>query len=157
MTVGDSTPVATRGANRGAVVSLLVAGTPRPKGSRTIGKSRRTGATYTRPASNQEHAWAETVARSATVARAAHRGELPAAPYRVELMFLMPKPGRPAHEHPSTSDVDKLARCVLDGLVVGGLLTDDRHVIELRAAKAFVSADGEPGVVVHIEEVGGCP
>ncbi len=136
-------------------VSLFVAGVPAPKGSRTLGR-RRDGSTFTRPASNGEHRWAETVARAALAARA-RSSSLPGPPYAVRLDFRMPRPARPTHRHPSTSDVDKLARCVVDALVVGGLLTDDRHVVELVAAKAYVPADGEPGVVVHITEVGGCP
>jgi Holliday junction resolvase RusA-like endonuclease len=72
------------------------------------------------------------------------------APYAVALSFLMPRPGRPEHPWPSLGDLDKLERAVLDGLVRGGLLADDRHVVELRSSKAFAPGDGEPGVQVAV-------
>jgi Holliday junction resolvase RusA-like endonuclease len=124
-------------------VRLFAAGAPAPKGSRTTGV-RRDGTIYTRPASKGEHTWTEAVAR---VARR-HRGRAPAPPYRVELEFAMPKPARPAHPWPTLGDLDKLIRPTLDGLVRGGVLADDRHVLELRASKTW--ADGEPGVEVVV-------
>ncbi len=114
-------------------VTLTVYGQAAPKGSRTLAK-RRDGSTYTRPASNREHRWTETVAKQALWTVNQSR-TIPEPPYRVELTFYGARPKRPAHEHPSRADLDKLVRAVLDGLVTGGVLTDDRHVVELVASK----------------------
>jgi len=121
-------------------VRLTIPGRIAPKGSRTTGV-RRDGRRYTRPASKHEHPWTEAVARHAMVA--ARSGPLD-PPYRVTLMFFFGRPARPAHAWPSRLDVDKAARAVLDGLVRGRLLVDDRHVIDLRARVSWASGlDGE--------------
>ena len=136
------------------MIRLMVTGTPAPKGSRTLGR-RRDGSAFTRPASSGEHGWVEAVARAAQWRRAQalevpEAGELPAPPYAVELLFLMPRPKRPTHGWPTRTDLDKLCRAVLDGLVRGGLLVDDRHVVELRAVKRWTAAPGGEGAQVTI-------
>lgn len=121
-------------------VKLTVPGRIAPKGSRTAGV-RRDGQRYSRPASRYEHPWTEAVARHALVA--ARSGPLE-PPYRVALVFFYARPARPAHAWPSRLDVDKACRAVLDGLVRGRLLVDDRHVIDLRARSSWASGlDGE--------------
>lgn len=132
-------------------IYLLVAGRIAPKGSRTVGV-RRDGSRYSRPASKHEHAWVEAVAREAMAARS-QVGMLP-PPYLVFLSFRFSSPDRPAYPWPSRLDVDKAARAVLDGLVRGGLLSDDRHVVTLVAQKrSAATADGEfVHVVVSHEE-----
>lgn len=126
-------------------VRLFVPGTPAPKGSRTPGL-RGDGSVFTRPAARGEEQWLEMVARVAL----GHRWRAPAPPYAVGLTFLMPRPARPEHPWPTRGDVDKLARAVLDGLVRGGLLEDDRHVVELQATKAWALADRDPGVEIVV-------
>lgn len=128
-------------------VALTVYGTPAPKGSRTLG-TRRDGSHYTRPAASGEHAWVQAVARQAQWT--ASQLEPPRPPYRVELCFYLARPKTPAHEHPSKVDVDKLARAVLDGLVQGRLLTDDRHVVELAARKGWAGTPAGECVRVEI-------
>jgi len=103
---------------------------------------------FTRPASNQEHRWTKAVAVAAH--EAGTDAPLPAAPYRVELEFHCQRPKRPSHPHPSRHDLDKLVRAVCDGLVQGGLLTDDRHVVELHAVKTWATEPGSEGVSVTI-------
>jgi len=132
----------------------MVYGVPAPKGSRTLGR-RRDGSSYSRPAAAGEQVWTEGVARAAQWRRAQAlelpaAGELPGPPYLVTLAFMMPRPTRPAHAWPTRGDLDKLVRAVLDGLVRGGLLVDDRHVVELRATKAWAMAPGGEGVQVVI-------
>ena len=128
-----------------ADVRLFVPAAPTPKGSRTSGV-RRDGSVFTRPASKAEHPWVEAVARVAL----GHRWRAPAPPYAVELAFVMPRPTRPEHPWPSLGDLDKLERAVLDGLVRGGVLSDDRHVVELGSSKAWAPSNGEPGVGVVV-------
>lgn len=122
---------------------LHVAGIPAPKGSRTVG-TRRDGSHYTRESSKAAGPWSEQVAYAARANRPGGRTLEP--PYTVELEFSMPTPQRSKHEWPSKSDVDKLTRLILDALVVGGLLVDDRHVVKLIASKRF----GTPGVAISI-------
>ncbi len=121
-------------------VRLSVHGRIAPKGSRTAGV-RRDGRRYSRPASRYEHPWTEAVARHALLA--ARSGPLE-PPYRVALAFFYARPARPAHTWPSRLDLDKAARAVLDGLVRGRLLVDDRHIIDLHARSSWASGlDGE--------------
>jgi Holliday junction resolvase RusA-like endonuclease len=135
-------------------VQITVYGVPAPKGSRIPGR-RRNGTIYTRPASKNEHAWTEAVAEQAAwrVSQATADHPMPSAPYRVVLDFYCERPAKPSHPHPSRHDLDKLARAVLDGLVRGGLLTDDRHVVVLEARKQWATASGGEGVRVQINEL----
>jgi Holliday junction resolvase RusA-like endonuclease len=124
-----------------ARVSFRVPGTPAPKGSRIPGR-RKDGSIFTRPASKGEKPWVEAVA---LIARG-HR--LPGAkplepPYEVELVFVMPRPESPKYDWPTVGDVDKLERAVLDGLTLGGLIRDDRHVTDLHSSKRF----GDPSTI----------
>lgn len=124
-------------------VSLRIAGVPAPKGSRTvrIGKG---GKPHTHESSPGIKSWVEAVAYSARANRP--KGQALAPPYEIEIAFYMPRGKTAKWLWPSTCDVDKLARGVLDGLVQGGLLVDDRHVVKLVASKEF----GTPGVGVAI-------
>lgn len=120
---------------------FIVAGTPAPKGSRIPGH-RRDGTIYTRPASKGEKPWTEAVAYAA---RATGAGQLP-PPYEITLTFHMPEGKRPKWDWPSKADGDKLERAVFDGLVQGGLILDDRHVIACTWRKEF----GTPHLSVTI-------
>lgn len=171
MTRGPSTRAATKAlqtegcapAARQEVATFTVNATIAPKGSRTAGV-RRDGSRYSRPASPHEHDFTEAVAREAMVCRAkgAAQGATGSAargaavpPYRVDLVFCFRRPGRPSWDWPTRLDLDKTVRAVLDGLVRGGLLEDDRHVVELVASKRWsaglehlvveVSHAAEPG------------
>ena len=116
--------------------AFRIPGHPAPKGSRTAG-IRKDGSRFSREASKRAGPWVETVA---TIARS-HRapgGKPLEPPYEVELAFYMPKGKRPKYEWPSADgDLDKLERAVLDGLKRGGLISDDRHVIDLCSSKRF--------------------
>lgn len=124
----------------GAVIALIVKGHPAPKGSRTVGH-RKDGTHYTRPASSSEHGWIEAVAQTA-MWRASQADELPEPPYEVTLSFYVERPKRPKYPWPTRGDADKLARAVIDGLVRGGVLTDDRHVVRIVADKQYATAPG---------------
>jgi Holliday junction resolvase RusA-like endonuclease len=123
------------------VIQFFVPGHPAPKGSRTVGR-RKDGSTFTRPANRNEKAWTEAVA---LVARA--HGWLP-APYAVRLAFVMPRPKRPSYEWPVRGDCDKLERGTLDGLQLAGVISEDKHVIDLASSKRF---GPDPGAHIWIE------
>lgn len=121
--------------------SLLIAGYPAPKGSRSFnGKGR-----GSRESSVRCKPWVETIAYAARANRPAGRALEP--PYEVELAFSMPEGQRPKYGWPTKDgDLDKLVRAVLDGLTQGGLIVDDRHVIRIVTTKKF----GTPSVSVVI-------
>jgi Holliday junction resolvase RusA-like endonuclease len=77
----------------------------------------------------------------------------PPPPYSVELEFLLKLPVRPTYEWPVIGDVDKLARAVVDGLVQGGALQDDRHVTALTVTKRYAEGAEEPGVRCAVASV----
>jgi Holliday junction resolvase RusA-like endonuclease len=122
------------------VIQIDVEGRPAPKGSRIHGRTK-TGKSFTRPASKYEKPWVDEVKRQAQIVM---RHNPPCSPpYRVELEFRLKRPQRNQHQQtwPTAHDVDKLARAVVDGLVLGGAMSDDRHVIALTASKRYA----EPG------------
>jgi Holliday junction resolvase RusA-like endonuclease len=124
-------------------VSILIAGLPAPKGSRIPGR-RKDGSIYTRPASAGEKAWTEQVAYCAMANRPA--GKTLEPPYEIELTVRMPRPAKPTYDWPTRGDGDKLERAILDGLVKGELLVDDRHIIDCHWRKEY----GSPGVSVVV-------
>lgn len=131
----------------GPRASLRIPGIPTPKGSRTPG-ARKDGSIYTRPAAAGEKAWTDAVAYCARANRPG--GKTLEPPYVVELHFSLPEPAAPKYDWPTKDgDGDKLERATLDGLVKGGLLVDDRHIIDCRWTKQFVGA-AAAGVAVVV-------
>jgi len=136
------------------MIRVEVAGRPAPKGSRIAGKTKR-GKFYTYPASRHEVPWVTTVADATRVVMRHH--ETPPPPYRVELHLRIARPlrGAPsAYPWPTQHDIDKLARAVVDGLVKGKAMVDDRHVLSLHVVKDWVGPDEEPGVSAEIYALG---
>lgn len=129
-------------------VRLTVHGRIAGKGSRTV-RPLPSGAVVTRPASKYEKPFVKAVADTAAWRRS-EGGDLPQAPYRVELDFYFDPPKKATNPWPSRVDLDKAVRAVLDGLVAGGLLVDDRHVTELVARKHYAAAKGGECVQVTI-------
>jgi len=119
-------------------VTFDVAGRPAPKGSRVYG-TRKDGSSFSRPASRHEKSWTDAVALEATMIPVWRR---PKPPYAVALYFRVARPARSTHGYPTRADLDKLVRGAMDGLVLGRLLLDDRHVTELHAAVDYGSPTG---------------
>ena len=132
------------------MIRLVVEGRPAPKGSRIQARSK-TGKSYTRPASKYEAPWTRAVKEAAMQAMRHSRDLEP--PYRVELEFVLDRPVRPRCAWPTASDLDKLERCVLDGLVQGKVLSDDRHVCALTSSKRWRESDERQGVIVTVSEL----
>lgn len=131
----------------GTVLRVRAEGRPAPKGSRIQGRTK-AGASFTRPASKYEKPWVDAV-KAATQLQARHVTVDP--PYVVDVQIYVPATKhKPAQWWPAQSDVDKLARAVIDGLVQGGALTDDRHVAELHATKRFCEPGEPPGCLVYV-------
>jgi crossover junction endodeoxyribonuclease RusA len=47
-------------------------------------------------------------------------------------------------------DLDKLQRALFDGLVMSGVIHDDRFIVKVEADKVY----GDPGVLVEVRELG---
>jgi Holliday junction resolvase RusA-like endonuclease len=123
-----------------------VEGRPAPKGSRIYGRNKK-GQTFTRPASKYEKPWVDAV-KAATALQMRHHEPI-APPYKIDLQIFVAASPRAAKPWPSQHDVDKLARAIVDGLVFGGAIGDDRDVIELHAHKSY--ANGRPaGVIAEV-------
>lgn len=77
----------------------------------------------------------------------------------LEFVFAPPASGGVVPDWPCgvEGDLDKLTRCVLDGLTQGGLIADDRLVCRVVAEKRFEPAAnaGAHGVYVTVEEIQG--
>jgi Holliday junction resolvase RusA-like endonuclease len=129
------------GEREAARASFRVPGTPAPKGSRIPGR-RKDGSIFTRPASKREKPWGETVALIARGYRPPG-GKPLEPPYEIDLVFVMPRGDRNKYAWPAVGDLDKLIRATLDGLTVGGLIVDDRHVTDLHSSKRF----GDPSTI----------
>jgi Holliday junction resolvase RusA-like endonuclease len=129
------------------VARVRAEGRPAPKGSRIQGRDK-AGRSYTRPASKYEKPWVDAVKEAAEL-QARHVTVTP--PYVVDVqIYVQATKHKPAHWWPAQSDVDKLARAVIDGLVFGGAIDDDRNVAELHAVKRFCEPGEPPGCLVYI-------
>ena len=103
--------------------------------------------------------WQEAVVAAAMEARA-RDGDLPVeTPVVLALRFFLPRPKsapRRVTVPAKKPDLDKLVRCVKDGLTRAGVYVDDAQVIETHARKDFAAGlmdpEGEDGIPrVHIE------
>jgi Holliday junction resolvase RusA-like endonuclease len=124
---------------------FVVKGHPAPKGSRVF-----LGGSASRESSDGCKPWVEAIAMSCLGQRPKGVGLLK-PPYKVGLRFVMPRPAGPKYDWPSADgDLDKLARAVLDGLTQGGLIVDDRHVVQLDCVKEFAGPGKQTGVSIVI-------
>lgn len=128
-------------------IRIEASGRPAPKGSRVYGRNKQ-GHTFTRPASKHEKPWVDAV-KSATQLAMRHHAQIE-PPYAVDLELRIVASKQPKYPWPSQHDIDKLVRAVIDGLVFGGAISDDRHVVSLTARKRFVEGDEPPGVVAYV-------
>jgi Holliday junction resolvase RusA-like endonuclease len=128
-------------------IFVLVEGRPAPKGSRISSKTK-AGKAYTYPASTYEKGWVQEV-KHATQLAMRHR-LTPDPPYEIDLTFYLSPSKRPAYAWPTQQDLDKLARAVIDGLVKGGAMVDDRHVCSLTVRKTWARDDRPMGVIAEV-------
>lgn len=132
------------------MITLHVEGIPAPQGSKTRTKW------GMRESSHRVAPWRAAV-KAEAISVGDRVGLLDAleAPYAVNCAFYIQRPRRTAHTHPtapSIGDIDKLVRSTLDALVQGGLLEDDRHVVQLTASKQWAGVDETPGAIITITE-----
>jgi len=135
------------------MIAVYIEGRPAPKGSRTIVTSK-DGRQWSRPASKYEEAWIKAV-KAATQIAMRHEHD-PGPPYAVNIEIRVALPKRKIDRKrwwPSQHDVDKLVRGTIDGLVKGGAMIDDRHVIALTANKRYCAIGERPGASAQISQV----
>lgn len=131
-------------------ITFHVEGTPAPQGSKT---RTRYGMFE---ASKRVKPWRELVKQAAI--RAGDDNSLLGPlrpPYRVDMWFFIQKPRTTRAAHPvapTVGDIEKLARAVNDALTDAGLIEDDRHIVTLRAEKAWAVGE-KPGVIVRVTEI----
>ncbi len=53
----------------------------------------------------------------------------------------------------AAADVDNIAKAVLDGLQLAGVLADDRHVVEVHAVKCYAEKGGQPRTLIRWVDV----
>jgi crossover junction endodeoxyribonuclease RusA len=144
------------------MLTVMVPGTPAPQGSKIAGRH---GGVF-EASSKALRNWRPDVARE--IRRAMDAGPFPdnGGPAYVSLLFIMPRPKgdygtgknagklRPgAASRPAKSpDIDKLARAVLDGIVLGGALADDSQIIDLALSKIYATSTTRPGVEITIRD-----
>ena len=126
-------------------ITLWVPGLPVPQGSKTIARDRANTKQWLRDNNaNALKAWRLKVATQADI------GVEFDVPVTVELSFYLPKPKKPRWPVPAVKpDIDKLTRAVLDGLVDGGMLSNDSRVVSCNLTKAYASWGG-PGVAIKV-------
>jgi Holliday junction resolvase RusA-like endonuclease len=74
-------------------------------------------------------------------------------PVAVRATFTLPRPKsapRARWAPDRKPDIDKLARALLDSLVIGGSLIDDAQVIDLRVSKVYPVDSNLPGVTFTV-------
>jgi Holliday junction resolvase RusA-like endonuclease len=117
---------------------FFVPGSPTTKGSKSIGRH---GQMYEDRGARLRD-WMDVVAQYAMVNRGGLRIDWPCA---IQLDFYLAGRDR---------DLDKLERAVWDALVDGGLLMDDKHIVESHARKIRPIPKDREGCEVYIYRVG---
>lgn len=110
-----------------------VTGTPAPQGSKIRTQY------GMRDASKKLKPWREAVKQAS--AEQAEQTDKVLGGVQVSIIFRFKRPTKAVREYPPI-DIDKLCRSTLDGMVAGGIIEDDRHVVKLKALKEYAEADG---------------
>jgi Holliday junction resolvase RusA-like endonuclease len=137
---------------------VFVAGVPRPQGSMQLSRDPRTGREFVKYSSPTLE-WRRTL----HVALGEWwQGQPPLeGVIAVEFVFLMPRPrshvgakglkaSAPYHHTGSTSDLDKLCRCVNDAMTEAGIWIDDGFVARMFAEKRYASGNERTGVHIKV-------
>ena len=144
------------------MISLRVHGVPASKGSKNLGRNRRTGAPIMYESARGLPAWSAAVVKATAAARPVM---IPArTPTRVTIIFYMPRPkshygtGRNSCRlkpsaptwYTSKPDIDKLVRATYDGLTVGKAWADDAQVCSETTDQRYVPEGESPGALIII-------
>lgn len=131
-------------------VRLWVAGVPAPKGSYRAVPTRR--GTRLLPASAREKQWRATICAAILAAGYREPAWGPNEPLEVEAAFYLPRGKTVKRYWPTVPpDVDKLARCLLDGLTDAHLIRDDKQVVTINATKRYATPHRGPGAKIIVK------
>ena len=126
------------------MITLTVNGTPKPQGSKVLGR-RRDGSAFMRESNKGHKTWRDTLVD----AMRALQADMITGPTYARLEFNTPqlKKSRPYPITRSSYDIDKLSRTVLDALTISGLIADDSQIVTLHSSKRYSET---PGVTITI-------
>lgn len=130
-------------------LTLTVPGAPAPQGSK-----KHVGRGILIESSKAVGPWRERIAWVARDAMTQTRARTAIGAVTLAVEFVMPRPkSTPRATPPAVKrpDVDKLARAVLDALVLGGVMHDDSQVIDLRATKRLANPDEQAHARITVE------
>lgn len=130
-------------------LTLTVPGTPAPQGSK-----KHVGRGVLIESSKAVGPWRERIAWVARDAMTRTRARTAVGAVTLAVEFVMPRPKATPRTTPAAikrPDVDKLARAVLDALVLGGVIRDDSQVIDLRATKRLANPDEQAHARITVE------
>lgn len=94
--------------------------------------------------------WRAAIEADALVARQRLARPL-TQPVAIMATFWFRRPKRPTRPYPSL-DLDKLLRALFDGLVRGGLLTDDSWIVDVTATKRWCEKGKLAGCEVMVSD-----
>lgn len=142
-------------------ITFSVEGTPASKGSyrAVTGRSRKTGKPVTRliPMDKKERPWREKVRHAALAAMTDNHFTGFARGIPVELCagFIVARPKTVRRYSPTVKpDLDKLLRCLMDGLTDSGIIHDDAQITNITASKSYArSSDDHPRCVVRLTAI----
>ena len=148
----------------GSKIVIRVHGLAKPQGSKSFKGLSKSGRAILTESSGGSRLWRNDVMLDS---RRQYKGPIISEPVGLEIVFWMPRPkghyrtGRHAGElkpnapswHAIAPDVDKLARCTLDGLSAkcgGCVIADDSIVVSLHCEKRYVTAVEGVGAAISL-------
>jgi crossover junction endodeoxyribonuclease RusA len=143
---------------RGAV-SVWVAGTPAPQGSkRGYARQGAGGKLHVSmvESSDRVKPWREDVRQACLEVQPKGWEWLGGEPLVVKIVFVMPRrkadrPTKPTAPHTQKPDLDKLVRAVFDAIGSAGVWGDDSQVVAVHAHKRRAEPGEPTGAMIHIE------
>lgn len=137
-------------------ISFTIEGTPASKGSyrAVTGRSRKTGKPVTRliPMDSKERPWRDKVRQAALAAMTDNQfgGYGKDTPLILLAQFALVSPKTVRRHRPTVKpDLDKLLRCLMDGLTDSGIIHDDAQITSITTAKKYTGeSDDTPGCTV---------
>jgi Holliday junction resolvase RusA-like endonuclease len=132
-------------------VTFSVTGIPQPKGSTKAFVPKGWSRAIVTNDNPKAKGWQQLVTEQAQTVAA---DGMFLGPVTLAVVFRLPRPTaapRRVVHHLTKPDIDKLARCALDGLT-GVLFPDDRVVVELRARKVYARLPEAPGADIIVAD-----
>lgn len=125
-------------------LTMIINGDPAPKGSyRALmihGKPRLI------PMSKREHKWRKIVANACKQSRVKIP---PHTPIEAQEIYYLKRPKTVRRNLPTVPpDIDKLQRCLHDGITDSGLWDDDSRLVKVKAEKVYTN--GDSGVIITL-------